>query len=567
MAVKESTMDDSASDKSSGSSDYSTTNNQVEGVDEADIVKTDGDFIYAVADGKVSITDIRNPKSIQKATVIKMEEGFYPSQLFLHGKTLVVLGEKYEPYREEQQATSSKRLMPVNSMTMVRLYDISNPKKPSIIREVGAEGYLNSARKAGDMLYFVTNVHPYFWIMDHLDGDVLRPSMYDSKKSTANQLVGYNDIAILPGATEPSYSVITAINLSAPATNKVVTKGYLGSSEQLYMSEENLYLAATTYDRQSVPDAGVSNTMMWNPGTANTELFKFTLKGTAVTFHSSAELKGQLLNQFSMDEHKGNFRVVMTEGNMWDEKQPSENHLFILDKNMKLTGSVEGLAKGERIYSARFMGDKAYMVTFRETDPLFVIDVANPKAPKVLGELKIPGFSNYLHPLDDTHLIGFGYETVAEKNPNGGEPRILTLGMKISLFDISDFANPIEQDTEIIGGRGTYSPIQYDHKALFQHKNLNLYGFPVTVYGETGKKDYIELQSSGGLVYEITPEKGIVLKGDLLTENTQGEQYTDWDNQIQRMLYSKDELYTISMKEIKNYSLTTFAPIGGVKID
>lgn len=567
MAKEESEMADSTSNKSAGSSDYSTTNNQVEGVDEADSVKTDGKFIYAVADGKVSITDIRNPKNIQKAAAIKIEEGFYPSQLFLHGKTLVVLGEKYESYKEQQQEASSKRLMPVNSMTMVRLYDISNPKKPLIIREVGAEGYLNSARKTGDMLYFVTNVHPYFWIMDNFDGDVLRPSMYDSKRSADAQLIDYKDIAILPGAKEPSYSVITAINLSAPATNKVVTKGYLGSSEQLYMSEENLYLTATTYDQQSTPNAGASDRMMWNPGSANTELFKFTLKGTDVTFHSSAELKGQLLNQFSMDEYKGDFRVVMTEGTTWDDKKPSENHLFILDENMKLTGAVKGLAKGERIYSARFMGDKAYMVTFRETDPLFVIDVANPKAPKVLGELKIPGFSNYLHPLDDTHLIGFGYETVAEKNPSGGEPRILTLGMKISLFDISDFANPKEQATEIIGGRGTYSPVQYDHKALFQHKDRNLYGFPVMVYDETGKKDYIELQSSGALVYEITPEKGIVLKGDLLTKNTRGEQYTDWDNQIQRMLYSKDALYTISMKEINNYSLNTFSPIGGVKID
>ncbi len=561
-AREELVMEDSTSNKSSGSSDHSTTNNQVAGVDEADIVKTDGDYIYAVADGKVSIADIRDAKNIQKAAVIKMEEGFYPSQLFLQGKTLVVLGEKYEPYREGKQAASSDRVMPVNSMTTVRLYDVSNPKSPSLLREIGAEGYLNGARKVGDNLYFVTNVRPYFWMMDHFDGDVLRPSVYDSKNSTVTQLVDYKDIAILPGATEASYSVITAINLSSPATNKVTTKGYLGSSEQLYMSEGNLYLTATTYD-----NVKTSNTMMWNPGSADTELFKFALKGTDVTFHSSAELKGQLLNQFSMDEYKGNFRVVMTEGNTWDDKKPSENHLFILDKNMKLTGSVKGLAKGERIYSARFMGDKAYMVTFRETDPLFVIDVANPKAPKVLGELKIPGFSNYLHPLDDTHLIGFGYETVAEKNPGGGEPRILTLGMKISLFDISDFANPKEQATEIIGGRGTYSPVQYDHKALFQHKDRNLYGFPVMVYDETGKKDYIELQSSGALVYEITAEKGIVLKGDLLTKNTSGEQYTDWENQIQRMLYSKSELYTISMKEINNYSLTTFLPIGGMKID
>ena len=227
--------------------------------------------------------------------------------------------------------------------------------------------------------------------------------------------------------------------------------------------------------------------MIWNPGIANSELFKFTLNKTNVTFQSSATLKGHLLNQFSMDEHKGYFRVVTTEGNTWDDKKPSENNLFILDENLNTTGSVEGLAKGERIYSARFMGDKAYMVTFRETDPLFVIDVANPAAPKVLGELKIPGFSNYLHPLDDNHLIGFGYETVAEKNPQGGEPLILTMGMKISLFDVTDFHNPKEKDTEIIGGRGTYSQIQYDHKALFQHEERNLYGFPISIYDEIGK--------------------------------------------------------------------------------
>lgn len=560
---------DSAKESSAGSSDHSTTNNQVAGVDEADMVKTDGEYIYAVVgEGKVTITDIRDSKNIQMATSIKMEEGFYPSQLFLHGKTLVVLGEKHTPYREGKQAASSDRMMPVNSMTTVRLYDVSNPKSPSLLREFGAEGYLSGARKAGDMLYFVTNVHPYFWTMDQFDGDVLRPSMYDSKESSDKQLIDYKNITILPGATEPSYSVITAINLSSPTTNKVVTKGYLGSSEQLYMSKDNLYLTATTYEQQQASNTGTSNmTMMWNPGVANTELFKFTLKGTDVTFHSSAELKGRLLNQFSMDEYKGNFRVVMTEGTMWDDKNPSKNHLFILDQNMKMTGSVEGLAKGERIYSARFMGDKAYMVTFRETDPLFVIDVANPRAPKVLGELKIPGFSNYLHPLDENHLIGFGYETVAEKNPNGGEPFILTMGMKISLFDITDFTNPKEQDTEIIGGRGTYSPIQYDHKALFQHKDRSLYGFPVMVYDEIGKDHYVELQSMGALVYEITPENGIVLKGDLLTKNTRGEQYMEWEEQIHRMLYSKDELYTISMKGINNYSLDTFAPIGSVKID
>ncbi len=553
----------SESAKSSGS-DHSTTNNQVEGVDEADSVKTDGNFIYAVmGNNKVTITDIRNSKKIRKASEIKMEEEFYPSQLFLHGDTLIVLGDKYELYNNEMSTDEARISRPMNGMTTVRMYNVINPKTPKLIREIGAEGYLNGARKTGNMLYFVTNVQPNFWIMNEIDGDALRPSVYDSIEGADSELIDYKNIAILPGAMEPTYSVITAIDLSSPAEGKVVTKGYLGASEQLYMSEDNLYLTATIYEK----NASTSKKMIWNPGTANSELFKFTLNKTNVTFQNSASLKGHLLNQFSMDEHNGYFRVVTTEGNMWDDKKPSKNHLFILDENLDITGSVEGLAKGERIYSARFMGDKAYMVTFRETDPLFVIDVANPTAPKVLGELKIPGFSNYLHPLDDNHLIGFGYETVAEKNPQGGEPLILTMGMKVSLFDVTDFNNPKETDTEIIGGRGTYSQIQYDHKALFQHKERNLYGFPVSIYNEIGKDHNIDFQSSGALVYEITPKHGIVLKGDLLKAKNRGEQYGDWEREIQRMLYSEDILYTVSMKEIKNYSLDTYAPIGSLQMD
>lgn len=569
------TLEESAASDSDGgenkssADDHSSTNTQVEGVDEADLVKTDGDYIYAtLGNGKVSITDIRNPKQMEIASEITMEEGFYPSELFLHEDMLLVLGMRFESYPMTGKMGSSVDRMPGKSMTTIRLYDVSIPEKPSLIREVGAEGYLNGARKVEDILYFVTNVQPDFWMMETLDDVQLLPYISDSKEGEEAQKMDYKNISILPGATEPTYSVITAIDLSSPAEGKVITKGYLGASEQLYMSTNNLYLTATNYEQ--VTSGGNSKSrMMWNPSTGNSDVFKFSLNGTMVTFQNSATLKGSILNQFSMDEHNGYFRVVTTEGNMWDENNTSKNHLFILDENLKVSGSVEGLAKGERIYSARFMGDKAYMVTFRETDPLFVIDVANPTAPKVLGELKIPGFSNYLHPLDENHLIGFGYETVAEKNPQGGEPIITTKGMKVSLFDVTDFANPKEKDTEIIGGSQTYSPIQYDHKALFQNKKRSLFGFPVIIYKEKkidGRVYNIEFQSSGALVYEITPEKGIVLKGNLLEEKNPGEQYAEYENEVQRIISSNDVLYTISLREINNFSLDTFVPIGGLSI-
>ena len=223
---------------------------------------------------------------------------------------------------------------------------------------------------------------------------------------------------------------------------------------------------------------------------------------------------------------------------------------------------MEDLAPGERIYSARFIGDKAYMVTFKETDPLFVIDISAPSSPQVLGELKIPGFSNYLHPLDDNHLIGFGYDTklVPEKN---GEPRVVTGGMKISLFDVSNFNAPVEKDTEIIGGAGTYSALQYDHKALFTHKEKNLFGFPAAIYKET-TGDYVEFEGEGALIYTITAQ-GISQTASLVEQTD--NQYEDWNTAVQRILYVGDTLYTVANGEIKSYGLETFEPISILKFD
>ncbi|WP_339252112.1 beta-propeller domain-containing protein [Sporosarcina sp. FSL W8-0480] len=547
----------------SASADYSSTNIQVEGVDESDFVKTNGDYLFTISDGtSVQIIDIRDSSKMKVASVLKMEENHYASQLFLHDDLLIVLGDKYEPYSEKKIAADM--IMPANSMSTVKIYSIQDRENPEFIREIGIEGYLNSARKTGDMLYLVTNMHPYLWAMDTIEGETLRPVILDSKEEKEKSYLEFKDISILPGAMEASYTVITAIDLSTPETGKLETKGFLGSSNQMYMTKDHLYLTAMKYEMEKSPRG--MEMMIWNPGKASTEFFKFKLNGTKIEFYSSAELKGTILNQFSMDEYNGNFRVVMTEGNMWDEKNPSKNHLFIMNDGMQQVGSVEGLAEGERIYSARFMGDKAYMVTFRETDPLFVLDVADPTNPKVLGELKIPGFSNYLHPLDESHLIGFGYDTVAEKNPHGGEPRIITKGMKISVFDVTDFHNPKEKYTEIIGGQGTYSPIQYDHKALFQHKNLNLFGFPVSIYEETDKEFELDYKGSGALVYEITPNNGIVLKGDLVKGKTRGQLYEEWESQVQRLVYSGDRLFTIASREISSYDLNTFNEIKTLKL-
>jgi inhibitor of cysteine peptidase len=550
-ATEESADSSTASGEPESGSGHSTTNNQVEGVDEADLVKTDGSYIYAISDSRVIISDVRTPNEMAIASRITFEEEMYPQQLFLSDDTLVVLGSRYAvmPYEG-----TIRDVQPYIALTSVFLYNIEDPSAPQLIREFGTEGNLNSARLANNILYYVTNVYPDLWTIEEQEDAELRPRVYDSKAGDALQPMAYETLSILPGTMEGSYSIITAIDLAEPEQNIVATKGFLGGSEQLYMTEESMYLTAAKYlpvDEQSVEgDISVST---WMPQFANTEIFKFVLKGTDVQFLASSEVAGTLLNQFSMDEHKGVFRIVTTEGVAWDEAAPSKNHLFVLDSGMKQVGSVEDLAKGERIYSARFMEDKAYMVTFKETDPLFVIDVSVPSAPKVLGELKIPGFSNYLHPLDENHLIGFGYDTKLEPAKEG-EPVIVTGGMKISLFDVSNFANPLEKDTEIIGGRGTYSPLQYDHKALYIHPESDLFGFPVTLYEESVDEE-INFEAEGAMIYTITPD-GITETANLMTKSEM--EYENWETSVQRILSAGDTLFTVANTEVKSYRTGTF---------
>jgi uncharacterized secreted protein with C-terminal beta-propeller domain len=198
------------------------------------------------------------------------------------------------------------------------------------------------------------------------------------------------------------------------------------------------------------------------------------------------------------------------------------------------------------------MQEKAYVVTFKEVDPLFVFDLSNPNDPKVLGELKIPGFSSYLHPYDENHLIGFGQDTKIEKDQFG--TRVVTNGVKISLFDVTDPTNPKEKHTEIIGGQATHSPLNYDHKALLFNKEKDIFAFPIVIYQENDKHDY-RFKFEGALVYGIDPEKGFTLHKKI-THQKENTPYEDWENTIQRVVYINDHLYGVSPKQITATQIT-----------
>lgn len=558
MESSKESEDSAAGMDNSATQEASETNIQVKGVDESDMVKTNGSHIYQVADGRINIIETNDGVKMKLLEGISYPDTFYPFQIFLHKNKLLVIGHSYEEMGKAEAKISGEGLIaPINDMTKAIVYNISNPSNPQEEKTISLEGHMVSSRKIDNLVYLVTNQYPQYWIMRENEEVDLRPRYSDSSVSEENSVIDYDKIQYFPESKEPNYTMIAAFDLENPSEKAAITT-YLGSGDQMYMSKKNLYLAVQNWGAAPLIDKMEES--------IHTTIYKFAINDLKVEFHSSTEVEGRILNQFSMDEYDGHFRVATTKGMVWDERSPSSNNLFIFDENMKAVSSIEDLARGERIYSARFMGERVYIVTFKETDPLFVIDASNPKEPKVLGELKIPGFSNYLHPLDENHLIGFGYDTKVVTTKNSKEPLILTEGVKLSLFDITDMKNPKEKFTEIIGGRGTYSPLNYDHKALLYDKQRNLFAFPINVYHEVEGKEFEQIfDFQGAYVYNVTSDKGFSLQSKI-THMKGKELYEEWENEIQRLVYVGNTLYALSNSKITSYTIGDYQLKGELKL-
>ncbi|WP_057765252.1 beta-propeller domain-containing protein [Cytobacillus praedii] len=550
--VQEKAAMDSAAGESEKSQSHSETNVQVNGIDEADIVKTDGKYIYQLKDNTLQIVKAIPADKMSIEKEITFNQSFYPFQMYLQNDRLIVMGTSYEG-QEIEKKPADMNIAPINETTKAIIYDVKEKNNPKEIREFEIEGTLVTSRFMDGKVYLIANKYPDYWLLRENPEIDIRPRYSDSASHTKMQAINYDQIQYFPESKETNFTNIAVIDLEKPAS-KIALTTYLGSGEQLYMSKTNIYLAVTNY----MPMA-IKGDYSFSP---DTTIYKFSVDGMKVDFHSSNEIAGTILNQFSMDEYKGYFRIATTKGQVWDNSRPSANNLYILDENLKQAGKLEDLARGERIYSARFINERIFLVTFKETDPLFVIDGSNPKQPKVLGELKIPGFSNYLHPYDENHLIGFGHDTkvVPGKGANG-QPIIFTNGVKLSLFDIKDLSNPKEKFTEIIGGRGTYSPLNYDHKALLFDKKKNLFAFPITVYENGKSSNEMEWDSTfkfqGAYVYNIDLKKGFSLKAKM-THNDPNAIYEEWEDSIQRVLYIGDSFYALSPNKISSYELGSY---------
>ena len=515
---------DTAADSSS--KEHSDTTVQVAGVDEADIVKTDGKYIYILSYAEnsggriVKIVDVTGEKPKQLASIKNI--GIFASDMYLSGDRLIIIGNGN--YGDAYTTGDF-----VSSECFAAIYDISDPNNPKELIRLKQSGDYYDSRLIDGRLYMISN----FFI----NGSAIKRSEEESFVPSVackdyNGAVAAESVHFYNTCNSPQYTVICGYDIKDGAL--CGTQSVLGGSYAVYANTENIITCGYT------------------DSDGFTQVARFTLDGGKIDLKATGQLKGTLLNQFSIDEYKGYFRFVLTDYNYNSKTEPEQtgdtvssssvwvsstevNSLVILDGELKETGKITDLAPGERVYSVRFMGDTAYFVTFRQVDPLFSADLSDPQNPKIIGSLKIPGFSSYLFPYGDK-LLGIG-QNADEKTGKTGL-------MKLSMFDISDPANVTESSKTDISAY--YSEALYNHKATLADYGKNIIGFPV--YGDYGIEYYVYSYKDGSFSQRLGA------KLDVKNQDTC------------RGLYIGNVFYIAAAYELQYYDLETLEPIGALKL-
>lgn len=579
-------------ESTTSASDYSTTNIQVAGVDEADFIKNDGKYIYIIPqDGygsvrKVLIVDAYPAEDAEIVSAIEVDGT--PMQLYVNEDRLIVFGQRTRSYPQPLHAERetvgiaadmiSYRPYGYEPDTFIEIYDISDRLNPSLERNLSFTGNYYDSRMIGEYVYAIINTPAYY---NRDDGLIPLPEVTDDgvSKEVLPTNVYYFDMP------DYSYNYLNIIAVNAMDENeKISMKTFLaGYSNELFVSQDNIYLTNTKWKDwlwYRTTDTDVTEEV------ERTVINKIAIKGRNIEYKGKGSVPGTVLNQFSMDESDGYFRIATTVGDLWssDPRTMARNNVYVLDSELNVVGTLEDLAPGEKIYSVRFMGARAYIVTFKKVDPLFVIDLSEPTSPEVLGKLKIPGYSDYLHPYDENHIIGLGKEAV-EASENEVNSRQLNFawyqGIKIALFDVTDPENPIEMAKYNIGDRGTDSEALHEHKAFLFDRKKNLIVIPIQLAeinedkyaGEIPANAYGETVWTGAYVLNLDLEDGFTLKGrvshvdDDSAFKKAGDYYYDWyGSNVRRSLFMDDVLYTVSNSMIKMNDLADMSDINSITI-
>ena len=603
----------------SGSIEYSSTNIQVENVDEPDYIKNDSKYIYVVSKNTLSIIDAHPAESAELILKIALDiESQYIENMFLNENRLVIFynGQSDDEIIPQYDFIPRRSYSPVTHALIV---DVTDKENPLILKDYSIDGHFRDARMIGDYAYFVTNSnidYQYPKLPVILEDSIPRMTPSAFYFDNVEQFSNFN--------------TLTAIDIFGNSINsETFLMGYTGT---FYVSENNFYL---TY-QQNIPggfyenlsqnrffdvvvpllpadiqneiqaiqdDSTINTTTQWmkiseimqksyntmdkndketlfekirgalneydakiQEDTRKTVIHKISIDKDEIEYVAKGSVPGRLLNQFSMDETGDRFRVATTtEYYTQYQGTTRANAVYVLDEQLSIVGSLDEIAIDESIFSARFIDDRLYLVTFQQIDPFFVIDLST-DTPKILGELKIPGFSNYLHPYDEEHIIGIGRDT-----KEIGDNRVQQLGIKIALFNVVDVNNPKVADQVIIGDSSTNSESLYNHKAFFFDKRNGILSIPIN--GNMNNLNEIlnskkiapeQNRWSGFYVFDLDNIDGFTLKGTV-THSSDDSRYYGMNNA--RTFYIEDVLYTTSEEYIKMNFINNLEEINSIKLE
>ena len=572
-----------------GPSDYSDTNVQEVGVDEPDLVKTDGEYIYVAQRGELTIVDSWPPEETSKVASLELEEAD-PFSMFLLDDRVLLYSQAWNPFGDAGDDHRS------GYGTRMTLIDVSDPSAPTVLRETVVEGWFVNARRIDDDVYTVVDAWMGLpWALwDHVwDEDLGLPEMdwnadeevQEATRDEAREILApiveawvaamdaeedllprqteavagqLGDPEPLMGCTDlyrpaelSSPSVLSVVHMdmaTGQAGSELSATGLMSEGWTVYASRTSLYVAQSSW------------WWWWGWGDLDlrTHIHKFDLGGSRTDYAGSGAVPGWILNQFSMSEYDGHLRVATTDVDWWwgtgaEQGELPANNVFVLEQQgveMPVIGQVRGIAPEEQIRAVRFLGDRGFVVTFQQIDPLFTIDLSNPRAPVVVGELEIPGFSAYLHPLDEDHLLAIGMDGTMDGQ---------ITGLAVSLFDVSDFANPTLADKWTLESDDwSWSEALWNHHAFTFHRDV--LSFPAYVY--EGDQGFSGLIAIGVDTEEGLTELGRVDHADLVDQSVclWGEQNCNdwyWYAQMRRSVVIEDNLYSLSDYGLKVNELET----------
>ncbi|MEK6894632.1 MAG: beta-propeller domain-containing protein, partial [Nanoarchaeota archaeon] len=535
----------------------------------------------------------------------------YVNGMFLEDGKLIVIESSYgyslyEGAEIDIADSSIRAPSSYRNEVRIHVYDVSDLSSGADELEVFViDGNYYTARLIDGNVYVVANKYidssgpiiPYFKSGDDIESiapdKIYHPGYYDSNLIFTSimaidlESLEYKGDVFLLGSSSVIYVSEDSIYMTSsktydyfkvqegalstilevlPGEFKSDAEKIIESNDEYYIKTDKIALIVQEYFNSlnvdekkefenSITEANKNYYMEVSKEYEKTIIHKIDIDGLEISYSESGEVPGYVLNQFSMDEYNGNFRIATTTGNSFGNIDHSLNHLYILNEDLEIIGSVENLASGEMIYSARFVGEKAYIVTFRQVDPLYVIDLSDPKNPEVLGFLKVTGFSNYLHPIGNDLLLGIGREATEEGRSEG---------LKISLFDVSDFENPIELDKYVVESDWSYSEAEYEHKAVLFDDVRDLLVIPVTYSQQLGNSwEYWQ----GAFAFIVTDDD-VSLKGKIShdTKRDNVKEYYGEYGYVQRSLFMDDILYTLSNLMIKANKIDDLSFVSEVEL-